>query len=217
MTFLRIVAAGLLLYVAAAQETATEEPDPHRLPCITTQCRKIQAFLKHHYCGESPFGEGSDDSCDLRDQKPPSAAVKIVAAPDCPWNEEKEKPECRQIGEVSSAFRDLLLREMHRIGLPPERDKETYFTVWQAASLTLLGADHGHLVGEHVVRCQLFAVIDSSGRMRVLRQLPCTKTDRYVPETTDWTPLDVVDVDGDGRAEIVLEADAYENHWIEVV
>jgi len=29
--------------------------------------------------------------------------------------------------------------------------------------------------------------------------------------------VDLVDVDGDGRPELVLEGDAYEDHWLEVV
>lgn len=46
--------------------------------------------------------------------------------------------------------------------------------------------------------------------------MPFQKTDADVPQVTTWFPVDIADVDGDGQAEIVLEGDAYEDHWLEV-
>jgi hypothetical protein len=33
---------------------------------------------------------------------------------------------------------------------------------------------------------------------------------------TTWSPIDLADVDGDGRVDVILEGDAYEDHWLEV-
>jgi hypothetical protein len=38
-----------------------------------------------------------------------------------------------------------------------------------------------------------------------------------VPEVTQWSPVDVADVEGNGIEDVILEGDAYENHWLEVV
>ena len=51
----------------------------------------------------------------------------------------------------------------------------------------------------------------------MLRQLPFQKTDMDVPTVTEWAPLDITDVIGNGHEDLVLEGDAYENHWLEVV
>ena len=50
----------------------------------------------------------------------------------------------------------------------------------------------------------------------MLRKVPYQKTDADVPQVTTWFPVDIAYVDGDGQAEIVLEGDAYEDHWFEV-
>ncbi|HTC49009.1 MAG TPA: hypothetical protein VK722_16915 [Candidatus Aquilonibacter sp.] len=34
---------------------------------------------------------------------------------------------------------------------------------------------------------------------------------------TQWAPVDIADVEGDGHEDVILEGDAYENHWLEVV
>jgi hypothetical protein len=33
---------------------------------------------------------------------------------------------------------------------------------------------------------------------------------------TTWSPIDLADVNGDGHIEVILEGDAYEDHWLEV-
>jgi len=68
---------------------AQAEKDPHRPPCTGTTCQKIRTFVKEHYCGESPAGNGPDDSCDLRDRNKRSADVKVIADYNCEWNASK--------------------------------------------------------------------------------------------------------------------------------
>jgi hypothetical protein len=50
-------------------EAGGERTDPHRLPCTTAECRRIESFLKQHYCAEFPYGNGSSDERDLREPK----------------------------------------------------------------------------------------------------------------------------------------------------
>jgi hypothetical protein len=58
--------------------------------------------------------------------------------------------------------------------------------------------------------------MDPSSHLFVVRELPFQKADADVPLVTTWSLLDVTDVAGDGRPDVVLRGDAYENHWIEV-
>ena len=65
--------------------------------------------------------------------------------------------------------------------------------------------------------CEVVAIIDQSTHLIILRKLPFQKTDVDVPDVTQWAPLDIANVEGDGREEVILEGDAYEDHWLEVV
>ena len=49
------------------------------------------------------------------------------------------------------------------------------------------------------------------------RKLPLKKTDINVPDVTDWTLLDIADTRGNGQLDVILEGDAYEDHWFEVI
>lgn len=51
----------------------------------------------------------------------------------------------------------------------------------------------------------------------MLRKLPFQKTDVDVPRVTQWSLIDLADADGDGQVDVILEGDAYEDHWLEVV
>jgi hypothetical protein len=53
--------------------------------------------------------------------------------------------------------------------------------------------------------------------MITLRKVPFQKTDQDVPTVVEWVPLDLADANGDGTEDIILEGDAYEDHWLEVV
>jgi len=59
--------------------------------------------------------------------------------------------------------------------------------------------------------------MDPNSGTIVLRKLPLTKTDVDVPRVTTWKLLSLADADNDGQPDIILEGDAYEDHWFEVV
>jgi hypothetical protein len=64
--------------------------------------------------------------------------------------------------------------------------------------------------------CSVIVIIDQSSHVHVLRKVRFQKTNVDAPTVTTWFPIDLADVERDGRIEIVLEGDAYENHWLEV-
>jgi hypothetical protein len=207
------------LFVAEARLVAQTEKDPHRPACTDASCRKIRAFLKKHYCGESPAGNGPEESCDLRDREKRSADVKIIADYDCEWNVSTNEAECTQHGQVTSALRSILVRELHRLGVPANAPGQTYFTVWQSsrARWSLAQAYYSYRSGDNLELCEVVAVVDQNARVMVLRELPLKKTDVDVPDVTQWTPLDLADTRGDGQVDIILVGDAYEDHWLEVI
>jgi hypothetical protein len=213
-----VSAALVLLSTGFAQEGGPAEKDPHRPPCTSARCRKIKSFLKAHYCGASPFGNGPDDGCDTRVPKKLSTGIKATADFECKWDENSGTARCQQHGQPSSEIRSILLREMRRLGLPKQAEVELHFLVWEPSSnpWTLAAAYYEHVSGTDLTLCQLIAVISQNGRVQVLRKVPFQKTDAEVPEVTRWSPIDIADVDDDGRMEIILEGDAYENHWYEV-
>ncbi len=198
---------------------AQPEKDPHRPPCTNASCRKIRDFLKKHYCGESPAGNGPDDSCDLRERTKPSADVKVIADYECEWNASKDAAECTQHGQVPPALRSILVRELRQLGVPANHPGETYFTVWQSARTdwALAHAYYSHRIGSDLELCEVIAVVDEKALVTILRKLPFKKTDVDVPDTTDWTPLDIADTRGDGHVDVILVGDAYEDHWLEVI
>jgi hypothetical protein len=201
------------------QSSAKIEEDPHRPACTEASCHKIGTYLKKHYCGESPFGNGPDDGCDLRNRQKPSANVKIIADYNCEWNETKNTAECKQQGQEPPELRKILIGELHRLGLPANAPGEIYFTVWQSsrARWSLAQAYYSHRTGDNVELCEVVAVVDQNGHVTVLRELPLKKTDVDVPDVTEWTPLDLADTRGEGQLDIILVGDAYENHWLEVI
>lgn len=208
----------LILTVAFGQEGGPTEKDPHRPPCTNAECRKITSFLKAHYCGASPFANGPDDGCDTRVPKKLSAGIKSTADFACHWDEKIGEAKCQQRGEPTPELKSILLREMRRLGLPQQAVPELYFVVWQPNSegWTLAGAYYGHVSGTELKLCQLIAVIDQNGTVHPLHEVRLQKTDADVPEVTGWSAVDIADVNGDGHMEIILEGDAYENHWYEV-
>jgi hypothetical protein len=193
--------------------------DPHRPACVNARCRKIKKFLKAHYCGESPAGNGPDDGCELRSPQKRTLAAKVIADFDCAWIESEAKSKCHQKTPPALAIRSMLIRELQRVGLPAQREAGIYFTVLKSPSLgwLLATANYSHAVGSDLMLCKVLALIDPDGNLQVLRKLAFQKTDADVPNVTSWFPIDIADVDGDGRLEIVLGGDAYEDHWIEVV
>jgi hypothetical protein len=214
----RIVLAVLLISLvsAGAQPKQEAEKDPHRPSCTSARCRKIESFLEAHYCGESPFGNGPDDGCEIKRPKTPRASVKVLANFDCKWIEGTSR--CQQHVPPSAEGRAILLREMRKLGLPAKDDRQVYFTVWQPTSSgwTLAEAYYQHSAGTDLTICQIIATIDQSSQVHLLRKVPFRRTDADKPTISTWSPVDLADLDGDGQVEIILEGDAYEDHWLEV-
>jgi hypothetical protein len=216
----RILIAALISALAAsAQPRAAAESDPHRPACVDAQCRKIMSFLKAHYCSESPYRNGPEDGCQITIPKGPRHRVDVVADFECEWSDAKRAMGCRQQGEPPSNIRSLLTRELRRLGLPAKASGQTYFTAWKstASGWSLAGAYYMRTADSNIELCQVIVVIDQSSRVLMLRKLPFQKTDVERPAVTQWSPIDLADVDGDGQVDVVLRADANEDHWLEVV
>jgi hypothetical protein len=205
----------LAFSTAAAQEGGPAEKDPHRPPCTGPQCRKVKSFVKTHYCG-APEGNGPDDSCEIRQPKK-RLNVKASANYDCKWVDGVRK--CKQQGEPSSELRDILVGKLRGLGLPAKPKGQIYFTVWKPTGLdwALVEAYYDHIEGSDVTLCQVIAIIDQNSQVSVLRKVPFQKTDADKNTVTTWSLLDLADVNADGQVEVILEGDAYEDHWIEVV
>lgn len=207
-----------LLCIFAPRLRGQREKDPHRPPCTSVPCQKVESFLKAKFCGASPFGNGPPNGCDTRYAKPLLTGVKVIAAFDCETNVTDGRPKCRQRSQPPPAVRSLLLREMRRLGLPAKVEKDIYFTVWQPSSTKwlLAAADYGEANGGKLALCQVIVVVHPGGRVQALRRVRFQKTDADVPTVTTWFPMGIGDADGDGQLEIILEGDAYEDHWLEV-
>ena len=127
--------------------------------------------------------------------------------------------QCEQHGQPSSNVRAILIRELQRLGMPANANGQTYFTVWESArpTWTIAEADYSRLAGPEIELSEVVVILDQNSHVLVLRQLPFQKTDADVPAVTQWSPIDLADVDGDGQLDISLEGDAYEDQWLEVV
>ncbi len=213
---------GVVPHSEPMPETASVQfqEDPHRPACTKESCKQIEAFVRKHYCGGSPAGNGPDDGCDLRIvARKPGANVNALADFECDWNEKKEEFECHQKGQPPSTVRDILMRELRRLGLPASVTGTTTFNVWKSTlgGPLIAAADYERVIGSDIELCQVIVAIEGDSRVTVLRKVPFQKTDADVPTVTQWSLVDLADVDGDGNIEIILEGDAYEDHWLEVV
>jgi hypothetical protein len=214
-----LIAALILVSLSALHTSARAEKDSHRPACNSVSCRKAKAFLKTHYCGESPFGNGPDDGCEIKPVTKPRTGVDVLADYNCRWNDTKQAAQCEQHGQTPPAVRNILVGELHNLGLPAQAKGETYFTLWKSAhsGWSVAVAYYSYSAGSDLDLCEAIVLIDESSHVTVLRKLPFQKTDVDVPAVTQWAPVDLADVDGDGHEDIVLEGDAYENHWLEVI
>jgi hypothetical protein len=213
-----LVFAVIFLAIVAPQLIGQHGKDPHRPACTSAPCKKIESFLKAHFCGASPFGNGPQNGCDTRSAKQLVTGANVIAAFDCQTDVTDGRPKCRQRSEPSPATRSILVREMRRLGLPARAEKDIYFTVWQPSSAKwfLAAADYGQASGSDLRLCQVIVVVDPGGHIQALRKVQFQKTNADVPTVTTWFPLGIADVDGDGQLEIILEGDSHENHWLEV-
>lgn len=208
----------ILLCIVPAHLKGQRGKDPHRPACTSAPCQKIETFLRAKFCGASPFGKGPQKGCDTRSAKQLVTGVNVLAAFNCEWSVTDGRPKCRQRSEPPPAIRNTLLREMRRLGLPSKAEKDIYFTVWQPSSTKwlLAAADYGQASGSDLALCQVILVVDPDGRIQTLRKVHFQKTNADKPTVTTWFPMGIADVDGDGKLEIILEGNAYENHWLEV-
>jgi hypothetical protein len=212
------VSAAALIFAGVVSVTAQTEKDQRRPPCTSAACTKIKSYLKAHYCGESPFGNGPPDGCAILLPKEPRTGLDVTADFTCEWSESKRGSQCQQHGQPSPLVRGILARELRRLGLPPGEERHTFFTVWKASSAgwSLAVGTYSRQVGNDLSLCQAIVLINQDSQALVLRKVPFQKTSAEVPMVTRWSPVDLADVDGDGRVDIILEGDSYENHWLEV-
>lgn len=215
-----ILVAGIVaICLVSLDATLQTQKDPDRSPCTTEACRKAKAFVKAHYCGESPAGNGPDDSCEIKMPEKPSAGVDVVADYRCEWNDREQHADCEQRGQPSPSVRGILMAELHHLGLPADAKGQTWFTVWKptTSDWSLAVAYYSLTSGDDIWLCEVVAVIDKHSHAVVIRELPFQKTDIDKPDVTQWALVDITEIEGAGRDDIVLEGDAYENHWFQVV
>jgi len=209
----------LSISFARAQSAERTEPDPHRPACVDAHCFTAKSFVQAHYCGASPFGNGPDDSCEIKKVVKAHADVEVVADFSCGWNDSTHAAECDQRGKPSQVVGDVLIGELHRIGLPANATGQTYFTVWKAgrSGWSIAVASYSRITGSVLDVCEVVAIIDEKLHATVLREQPFQTTDVEVPTITSWALVDLADVEGTGQKDIVLEGDEYEDHWLEVI
>jgi hypothetical protein len=226
MTRYRVVLIFALLFMVTVVSTSqnvrgaeNRERDPNRPPCAGESCKKIKRFLKAHYCGKSPYGNGPDDGCDIRVPKKPRAGVHVIADYRCEWNEQKETSVCKQFGQPSAEIADVLRLELKGLGLPTTRSNSIQYRVWSSVSggWTVAEASYSHAAGSRLALCEVIVVLNQPADLHVVRRVRYQKTNVDVPTVTTWSPIDIADVNGDGHDEVVLEGDSYENHWLEVI
>jgi hypothetical protein len=176
----------ILLCIVAPQLNGQRQNDPHRPPCTSASCQKIETFLRSKFCGASPFGNGPKNGCDTRYAKPLLTGVNVLAAFDCETSVTDGRPICRQRSEPSAAVRSILLRQMQRLGLPTKSEKDIFFTVWQppSAKWFLAAADYGQANGGRLALCQVMVVVNPGGRVLALRKVQFQRTNADVPTVT---------------------------------
>ena len=125
---------------------------------------------------------------------------------------------CEQYGQAPPQVSTILIRELRRLGSPAVDDKRATFTVWKSrpSGWSVAEASDTSPVGSAFAFCQVIITIDPSSQVSVVREVRRQQIDEAVPKITTWSLLDLTDVDGDGLPDVILQGDAYENHWLEV-
>lgn len=216
-----LVASALMLSASRTRASNQLENDPNRPSCTTAHCKAIESFVKSHYCGHSPAGNGPDNGCELLPPKKQPSGVEVIARFHCTFDESTDRDHCVQSGQPSAAVRNILMEQLRKAGLPENARGQIGVTVWKYRSKGWIVADayYSSLVGLKVSLCQVIVHIDQDSHVVVLRKCPFTvkDADADTPDITNWGLVDVADVDGSGQPAIVLEGDAYEDHWFEVL
>jgi HsdM N-terminal domain len=114
-------------------------------------------------------------------------------------------------------LRRILLDELHHLGLPTRAHDDTYFKMWESAGWIVAEADYSDGDQSDLTLCDTIIAVNGNAKPIVLRKVPCQKTDVDKPAVTEWTLIDLSDLEGGGTLDVILQADAYENHWLEVV
>lgn len=202
-----------------AQTNTESQQDPNRPPCTSARCKVVESFLKAHYCGDSPAGNGPDNGCELLPPKKQPAGIDVLASYDCTFDQKTGQDHCAQHGQPSVAIRDILTTELGKVGLPANAPGQIAFTIWKYRSSGWIVADasYSRLARSSLDLCQVIVRIDKDSHVLVLRKCPFKNTDADVPDVTEWTLADVADIERSGQPDIILEGDAYEDHWFEVV
>lgn len=166
---------------------AAAQGNPNRPAYTDARCRKIESFLRAHYCGQTPYGNGPENGCQLRIPKKPRPGIKVVADFNCDWSEKEKATVCHQSGQPSPEHRRLLVRELRHLGLPENAGGKIYFRVWKSElfgwSLGL--ADYSHVTGDVLSISEVVVLISPDLHVTVLRKLPFRKTDADVPDVTE--------------------------------
>jgi len=92
--------------------------------------------------------------------------------------------------------RSILIREMRRLGLPAQGEREVHFTVLTSTlGETLMATEYSHTSGTDLMICEVIVLVNQNRQVHVLRELQLQKTDVDVPEVTTWSLIDLADVD----------------------
>ena len=94
-----------------------------------------------------------------------------------------------------------------------------FFTQWKPISADWSVAEgfYSRVVGSNLHLCEVIIALDSRLHVTVLRTARFQETDVDVPTVTTWSLIDIADMAGHNSPDIILEGDAYENHWLEVI
>jgi hypothetical protein len=200
---------------AVGQEGSHSEQDPHSPPCTDAQCQSVKSFVKTHYC-RGLQGYGHDYGCEIR-QPTEHPNFKVLARYECEWADGVRH--CKQQGELSRELREIFFSKLRGLGLPAKPKEQIFFTVWKPIGLewSLVEAYYDHIEGSDMTLCQVIAIVGQNSGVSLLRKVPFQKTDADKNTVTTWSPVDLADVNADGQTDIILEGDAYEERWVEVV
>lgn len=167
----------------------------------------LERKLRAAYCVE-------DDQVDCRLRGPEKIAAERAAAFDCRWT---DTVVCTQTLAAPPALAAVAREELLKAGLPAREERVFVDALRVRPEWTVVHAYHHAVSGERISVASVVLMVRDDGTRVVLR------TQRFVRASLDGPSaaklhfvLDVTDLDGDGAAELVLDGEAYEAHWLEV-